>query len=99
MQQVGIAGTLESSDIMITIEKQNLPEISISLQSNVEKQFGQQIRQVIEETLKKIGITSAKITAIDNGALDCTIQARTIVAAYRGAQKTIDWEEIDSWIN
>lgn len=93
-----VAGTVESSDIMITIDANEVDEISIDLESSVEKQFGQQIRKVIEETLKNLGVTSAKITAIDKGALDCTIQARTITAAHRGAEKeTYDWKEIDSW--
>ena len=36
---------------------------------------------------------------IDKGALDCTVQARTIAAVYRaaGTAGEIDWKEIDAW--
>ncbi len=96
--QNAVAGTIESSDIMITVNPNATQEISISLDSSVEKQFGQQIRKVIEETIKKLGVKAVKVTAVDKGALDCTIQARTITAIHRAAKKdTYDWKEIDSW--
>lgn len=93
-----VAGTLESCDILIIVDQNESPEISISLDSSVEKQFGQQIRSVIEETLKKLGVTAAKVNAVDKGALDCTIQARTITAVHRAADEAnYNWKEIDSW--
>ncbi|MGG5315296.1 citrate lyase acyl carrier protein [Enterococcus sp. AZ072] len=93
-----VAGTVESSDIMITLGPHEGALIEIELDSSVEKQFGDQIRKVIKETLEKLGITSAKVVAIDKGALDCTIQARTVTAAYRAAdQQAYNWKEIDSW--
>ncbi|OJG79266.1 citrate lyase acyl carrier protein [Enterococcus pallens] len=83
---------------MITLDPHEGSTIEIELDSSVEKQFGDQIRQVIKETLEKLGITSAKVVAVDKGALDCTIQARTVTAAYRAAdQKAYNWKEIDSW--
>ncbi|MDH6365824.1 citrate lyase subunit gamma (acyl carrier protein) [Enterococcus sp. PF1-24] len=93
-----VAGTVESSDIMITVDANNTNEISISLDSSVEKQFGEQIRKVITDTLKNLGVTAAKVTAVDKGALDCTIQARTITAVHRAMGKdSYNWKEIDSW--
>lgn len=93
-----VAGTVESSDIMITVKQNDANEVSISLDSSVEKQYGQQIRQVIKTTLNNLGVTSAKIDAVDKGSLDCTIQARLITAVYRSAGKdAFDWKEIDSW--
>ena len=93
----GVAGTIESSDIMVTVEPAS-EGIAIDLDSSVEKQFGNQIRKVIKETLEKLQVTSAKVTAIDKGALDCTVQARTIAAVHRAAdQKEYDWKEISSW--
>lgn len=97
LKQIATAGSLESSDIMITINPSN-NGISIELESSVEKQFGNQIRKVIKETLDNLGIKSASIEAVDKGALDCTIQARTIAAVYRAAAiEKHDWKEIDSW--
>lgn len=98
IRKTAVAGTVESSDIMITVEPTDTNTIDIALESSVEKQFGRQIRRVIEQTLNHLDITAAKITAIDKGALDCAIQARTITAVYRAAeQEQFDWREIDSW--
>lgn len=96
--QSAVAGTIESSDIMITIDPKIEKGIELSLTSNVEKQFGHQIRKVIMDTLQQLGIEAAKVIAVDKGALDCTIQARTITAVHRaGKQERYDWKEINSW--
>ena len=79
-----VAGTMESSDIMITLEPGS-GGIEIELKSMVEKQFGQQIHSVITTTLAELQVKSAKVTAVDMGALDCTIQARLKTAAFRAA--------------
>ncbi|MBG9982081.1 citrate lyase acyl carrier protein [Aerococcaceae bacterium DSM 111020] len=93
-----VAGTVESSDIMITIAPNNDETIAIDLQSSVEDQFGKQIRQVITETLEKLDIQQCKVTAVDQGALDCTIQARTLAAAYRASDaESVNWKELATW--
>lgn len=79
-----IAGTMESSDIMITIEPGS-GVVEIELQSIVENQFGRQIRSAISDTLAELEVNSAKLTAVDKGALDCTIQARVKTAVFRAA--------------
>jgi citrate lyase subunit gamma (acyl carrier protein) len=90
---VGIAGTLESSDITIQIEKNDGKGIAIELKSSVETQFGKQIRSVIKETLQEIDIADALVRATDKGALDCTVRARVITAANRACQKnSYPWE-------
>lgn len=92
-----LAGTLESSDIHITIEPKEEGGIVIELKSSVEKQFGKQIRKVIEDSLQTLGVKNAKVIAIDKGALDCTIKARVQCAAYRAAEESqnYDWEALD----
>lgn len=98
IKQTAVAGTVESSDIMITLVPNEAQGIEISLDSSVEKQFGRQIRKVIQETLALLKVESVKVTAVDKGALDCTIQARTIAAAYRAAgEENYDWKEISQW--
>jgi citrate lyase subunit gamma (acyl carrier protein) len=77
---------MESSDIMITLEPGS-GGIEIELNSMVEKQFGRQIRSVIASTLGELQVKSAKVTAVDKGALDCTIQARVKTAVHRAAGK------------
>ena len=79
-----VAGTMESSDIMITLEPGS-GGIEIELKSMVDKQFGRQIHAVITNTLSELKVKSAKVTAVDKGALDCTIQARVKTAVHRAA--------------
>ena len=83
-----IAGTMESSDIMITLEP-GRDGIEIQLQSVVEKLYGQKIRTVIEETLTEMDISEVKVTAVDKGSLDCTIRARVKTAVYRAGGSAI----------
>lgn len=97
IKQVSIAGTLESSDILVRIEPNEEAGIEINLKSSVEKQFGRQIRKVINNTLETMGVKSAKIIATDKGALDCVIKARVECAVFRAAGMTqnFNWEVID----
>ena len=88
IKETAVAGTLESSDIQIMISKA-ATGIQIDLQSDVEKQFGDQIRHVITTTLNALGIQAAKVKAVDKGALDCVIKARTIASA-TASQTTIN---------
>ncbi len=99
IKQAGLAGTVESSDIQILIEPGSGQGLELTLDSSVEKQFGKQIRKVIIETLENLGISDAKVEAVDKGALDCTIKARVIAAAHRanGTVEAINWEEIETW--
>lgn len=77
------AGTMESSDIMVSIAPGEDDGIEIDLTSVVEKQFGRQIRKVITDVLVSEGVTSAYVHAVDKGALDCTVRARTRCALHR----------------
>lgn len=92
--KTSIAGTLESSDVQITLMPNDKDNIEIDLESEVIKQFGDQIKKVIMDTLKKYEITSAKVKVVDKGALDCTINARLVAAVQRNIDKRhdINWE-------
>lgn len=85
------AGTLESSDIQIRVEPGDKPGIEVNLTSSVKQQFGKKIVQVIRDTLEEIGVEDAYVEAVDKGALDCTVRARTAAAAFRAADNT-DYE-------
>lgn len=76
-------GTLESNDIYIILTPGE-NGIEIELESSVDKQFGQEIREVIKERLVELGVTSVKVTAKDRGALNFTIRARVEGAVNRG---------------
>lgn len=81
------AGTVESSDIIVKIEPaQN--GVEVVLTSSVMQQYGRQIEKVIRETLSELGVKNARVEAVDKGALDCTVKARTAAAVYRAAEST-----------
>ncbi len=87
IEKAAVAGTLESSDIQITLSQSN-NGIQINLQSDVQKEFGDQIKSVIISTLKNMKIKNVDVKAVDKGALDCVIKARTITAAQRATGTT-----------
>ena len=92
IKKSAVAGTLESSDCMVTVE-QGQGGIELDLQSTVIRQYGKQIRKVINETLSRLDVTDAKVTVVDKGALDCTIKARVECAVYRsnGVKEGLPW--------
>jgi len=76
-----VAGTLESSDAMVTVEPGE--GIALTLSSSVMNQYGRQIKATVLETLERLGVTDARITVVDKGALDCTLKARVECAVLR----------------
>ena len=76
------AGTLESSDAMVTVEP-GLGGIELELSSSVMNQYGRQIKATVLETLDRLQVTNARVTVVDKGALDCTIKARVECAVFR----------------
>lgn len=80
------AGTVESSDIIVTIEPAEQDGVEVVLTSSVMAQYGKQIEKVIRDTLTDLGVEKARVEAVDKGALDCTVRARTAAAAYRAAE-------------
>lgn len=88
IKKTGVAGTMESSDIIVRIEPKETEGIELELESAVMQQYGKQIEKVIRQTLSELGVTKAYVNATDKGALDCTVAARTQAAAYRAAEST-----------
>ena len=80
-----VAGTLESSDILIIVEP-NSSEIEIELESEVMAQFGKSIKKVILDTCEELGVKQAKITVTDKGAIDAVIKSRVQTAIFRAAE-------------
>ena len=85
-----VAGTLESSDAMVTVEPGQ--GISLELSSSVMNQYGRQIKATVLETLERLDVKNAKVTVIDKGALDCTLKARVECAVFR----SVDASEANS---
>lgn len=78
---IGIAGTLESNDCIITIKDSD--KLSITIESIVYDYFKDQIEAVILETLKEYKLDKVNVLCQDKGALDFTIKARLITAIER----------------
>lgn len=79
--KVGVAGSVESNDILITVTESS--ELVIEIKSIVDAFFHDQIEQVIRETLKELNINNVKVSCQDKGALDYTIKARLVTALTR----------------
>lgn len=89
LKHTAIAGTQESSDVLVTVEPGG-SGIRLELSSSVLSQFGKQIKAAVLETLQELEVTDARVIVSDQGALDCTIRARVQCAVYRAADKTTD---------
>ena len=75
------AGTLESSDCMVTVEPGD--GLSLDLSSSVMNQYGRQIKAAVLETLERLDVKNANVTVVDKGALECTLKARVECAVFR----------------
>ena len=85
LRKQAMAGTMESSDLMVVVQPSD--ELSITIQSPVIKQFGDSIRNAVEETAQALDVQGAEITVDDHGALDCTIRARVETALLRAMKE------------
>jgi citrate lyase subunit gamma (acyl carrier protein) len=93
--QPAIAGTLESSDLLVKVAPSDKGTREIVIRSEVIKQFGKQIHRVVTETLDKLGFSAGSIVIEDKGALDCVIKARVEAAVLRGAgSQELDWGKL-----
>ena len=95
IKQAAIVGTLESSDIQISIFPNPGNGLEIQLQSVVKAQYGDAIIATMTEDLESFGIADAFVEAEDRGALDWVIRARMQAACCRAAGIKFDWEGED----
>ena len=82
IEKNAVAGTLESSDALVTVEP-GTAGIELDISSSVLNQYGRQIKATVLETLDRLGVTEGKVTVVDKGALDCTLKARVECAVFR----------------
>ena len=86
------AGTLESSDCLVTVEPGQ--GVSLELSSSVMNQYGHQIKATVLQTLERLGVENASVQVVDKGALDCTLKARVECAVFRScgaSEANIPW--------
>ena len=95
IKQAAIVGTLESSDIQISIFPNPGNGLEIQLQSVVKALYGDAIIATMTEVLNAFGITDALVDAADRGALDWVIRARMQAACCRATGIKYDWKGED----
>ncbi len=83
----GNYGERVRSDCSVTIELRDKGGVELILKSKVERMFGTQIRNQVEEVLSELGVTDALVELKDTGALPFVIGAR-IEAAVKKLQST-----------
>jgi citrate lyase subunit gamma (acyl carrier protein) len=96
LKKPAVAGTLESSDAMITIYPQAGKGIDINLESDVKAMFGDSIVESVQDVLSQFQVKDAKVEIQDKGALDCVIRARLECAITRAAEQPYDWSKEDT---
>ncbi|MDO4484508.1 MAG: citrate lyase acyl carrier protein [Clostridia bacterium] len=87
IEKNAVAGTLESSDAMVTVEP-GQGGIELNVTSTVMNQYGRQIKETVLQTLERLEVKDAVVTVVDKGALDCTIKARVECAVFRSCDKS-----------
>ena len=95
LKKPAMAGTTESSDVMITLRPNPGKGIEIDLTSDVKAMFGDAIESTVREVLKEFDVTDAWVGVIDKGALDFAIRARMQCAVCRAAEISYDWGKED----
>ena len=95
LKKYATAGTLESSDCLVSVAPNPDGGISVELKSYVLAQFGDAIEATVLEVLRELEVKDAEVTVLDHGALDCAIRARTMCALCRSAEVKYDWGRED----
>ena len=88
IKETASAGTIEKCDCLVTVSKGD-GDIKINLSSKVLYQYGDSIRNIILQTLKKLHINDVTVEIEDMGAFEYVIVARLEAAIYR-SQKQMD---------
>lgn len=83
IKNIAIVGSLESNDVMITIEPLE-NKLEIIIESIVYDQFNEEIKKAVQDICDELEVEQAKIKVNDRGALECTIKARMEAAIIRG---------------
>ena len=81
IKKTATAGTLESIDAYVVAEP--FDTLEVDLTSVVYEQFKDEIISQVKAVTDVLGVSKAKITINDRGAVDCVIRARVETALKR----------------
>lgn len=79
-----VAGTLESSDVLVSIQPADRLEVEVD--SVVMAQWGRAIRETVNTVLQAAGVTTGLVRIQDRGARDCTLRARLTTVLDRASR-------------
>ena len=95
LKKPAMAGTTESSDVMIMLRPNPAGGIVIDLKSDVMVSFGDAVEATVRDVLKEFDVNDAQVSIVDKGALDFVIRARMQCAICRAAEIQYDWGKED----
>ena len=84
IKKVAMCGTLDSSDVLVTVRPSD--EESISISSPVASRYEEEMEDVVKKVLNDMDCHHVSVTLQDSGALDCVIEARVLTALQRGME-------------
>ena len=84
--KTAIAGTLESSDAMITLTPIG-SGVTIEVESVVFEQFGADIERALREVLDTFSVGCVKVHVRDQGAVECVLKALLETAIIRAGKE------------
>ena len=93
LKKAAIAGTLESSDVQVSIAPNEEGGRKIELQSVVRMQFGESILATVHRVLDEFDVQDAVVRL--KGAIDIVIMSRMQAAICRAAAIAYDWAKED----
>ena len=97
LKKPAMAGTTESSDVMVMLRPNPAGGIVIDLKSDVMVSFGDAIEATVRDVMKEFDVNDAQVSIVDKGALDFVIRARMQCAICRAAEIQYDWGEEDGY--
>lgn len=89
IKKMASAGSLESSDVLVTIEPNQEQKINLTINSPFIRQFGHQMKAIALTTLQNLQVTNCNLVIQDQGAIDEVLIARIITALERAAETVI----------
>lgn len=92
VKKTASAGTLESSDVMVTASPNPEGGVNVSIESPVLALFEDQILATVKEAAASLGVKDVNLMLNDHGAIDCVIKARTLAALCRACECSFDWK-------
>ncbi len=84
VKKIATCGTLDSSDVFVTVRPSDIEVINIT--SPVGSRFEEEIRSIVQKVLEETETHHVSVTLQDSGALNCVIEARVLTALERGSK-------------